>query len=120
MDKGERRKSKAGKLDVDDRKANIGATGFMVKSVNVMKDIVGGKAGRASREAGRVHSNRQHYSMRRAGLSDMSLDTGSYLSGRRDETRSKAAEGFAFEARKGVATGPVDGNVYRVSRFVDL
>ncbi|CAD6585206.1 MAG: hypothetical protein ASARMPRED_002097 [Alectoria sarmentosa] len=105
MDEGERRKSKAGKLEMDDRKANIGATGFMVKSVNVMKDIVGGKAGRASREAlsrpaGSLHRNRQHYSVRRAGLSDMSLDTGRYMCGRRYETRSKAAEGFAFETRR--------------------
>ena len=124
MDEEERRERKAGKFDVDDRKAKIGATGFMVQSVNVMKEIVGENAGQASSEAlsrpaGRVHSNRQHYSMRRAGLSDMSLDTGSYMSGRRYETRSKAAEGFAFEARKGVATWPVDGNVYRVSRFIE-
>lgn len=117
----EGRKFKAGKVEMDDWEADVGATGFMVNSGSVMKNILLGKAGRASRESlseyERVREGSQHHCVRRAGLSDMSPDTGSYMSGSRDEVWTKAAEVFPLESSNGVARGPVDGNGYRASRF---
>lgn len=125
LDQGERRNLKVGKVEMGDKKPKEVATGFMVKSGNVVKNILLGKTGRASRESlsgpmEMVYGGRQHQGIRRAGLSDMGPVTGSYTCGWRDEVWTKAAEGFALESRKGVAKGPVDGNGYRASRFSEL
>ncbi|KAL9134286.1 MAG: hypothetical protein Q9175_004538 [Cornicularia normoerica] len=120
MDDGEGRKSKAGKsLEMEERKRKEGATGFMVKSGSVMRNILQRKASRVSRESSTRpwEVSSQHLHMRRAGLNDMGPDTGSYLSGWRDEVRTKAPKGFAPGSKMGGARGPVGGNRYRASRF---
>lgn len=122
-DDGERRKSKAGKsLEMEDRKRKEGATGFMVKSGSVMRNILQRKASRVSRESStrpweETQVSSQHLHLRRAGLNDMGPDTGSYVSGRRDEVRTKAPKGLSLGSKMGGARGPVGGNRYRASRF---
>lgn len=79
----EMRKLKVGRSD---RELKEGATGFMVKSGSVMRDILLGKESRGSPEswlgqAERVHGGYWGCSVRRAGLSDMGREIGSELTG---------------------------------------
>lgn len=119
-DGGERRRFKAGKvLEVDGRRLKKGATGFMVKSGNAVKDILRGKGGWGSRDSlsgvgERVHGEELGRYVRRAGLSDMGPETGSYTSSRRDDVWTKE---LSLESRRSGAKGPVDVDGYRVSRF---
>ena len=112
IDREEERRNKAARLETGDGKTNEGATGYMVKSGHVMKRIVLEKAGRAPRE----WESSQHLHIRRAGLSDMGPETGSSVSGGRDEVWTRMPDKFSRDSIRGAARGPVDGNRYRVSR----
>lgn len=123
MDKGEKKKLRAGGLlDMDARKPEEGTMGFMATSGDAVKNVLPGKASRASRASlsepaeGFHGENRGRY-VRRAGLSDMGPETGCYIPSWRDEVCAKAAGEFVHESRKSVGKGPVDGNGYRISRF---
>lgn len=123
MDEGERRKYKAAKLDMGDGKRKDGATGFMVKSGNVMRSILLEKASRAQRKSsarpwGVTQTSSQHLHIRRARLNDLGPDAGSNMYGR-DKVWTKAPMRFSRESRKGFVGGPVDGNGYRASRFYE-
>ena len=81
MDGRSRRKFKAGRmLHVGDGKRNENATGFMVKSGNVVKDILRGKTSRGPRDPlwEQVEREYRGHIVRRAGLSDMGPAAGSY------------------------------------------
>ena len=99
MDEGERRNNKAAKLDMGDGKRKDGATGFMVKSGNVMRSILLEKASRAPRKSsarpwGKIQTSSKHLHIRRARLSGIGLDAGSNMSGR-DEVWTKAPKRFS-------------------------
>lgn len=73
MDRGGQRTLKAGRgLGVGDEERKESATGFMVKSGNVMKDILRGKTSRSTRDP-LCEGQREYrgHIVRRAGLSDM-------------------------------------------------
>ena len=84
MDEGGRRMFKAGRvLHVGDGERKESATGFMVKSGNMMNDILRGKTGRGPRDplwepVERGHGEYRGHIVRRAGLSDMGPAAGSY------------------------------------------
>ena len=122
MDEGERKRFKNGKSsERDDRRPKAEATGFMVKSGSVMRDILR-KDSRAPRESSTkpwvgIQTSSQHPYVRRAGLSNMGRYAGSSVSGYCDEMWTEAPEGLALEGRKGDVRWPVDGNGYRASVF---
>ena len=94
-----------------------------VKSRDVMRDMLLGKASRAScgslsGPAEGLHGGCWGQEVRRAGLSDMGRTIGSNTPSWRHGVWTKGLEGSTFERRKGGARGgPVDGSGYRVSRF---
>ena len=103
MDEGERRNNKAVKLDMGGGKRKDGATGFMVKSGNVMRSILLEKASRAPRKSsarpwGKTQTSSQHLHIRRARLSDVGPDVGGNMSGR-DEVWTKAPMRFSLEKK---------------------
>lgn len=94
-----------------------------VKSRDVMRDMLLGKASRASwgslsGPAEGLHGGYWGQEVRRAGLSDMGRTIGSNTPSWRHGVWTKRLEGSTFERRKGGARGgPVHGSGYRVSRF---
>lgn len=123
MDGGAGRKFKAGKvLHVGDGKRKENATGFMVKSGNVMKDILLGKTNRGPRDplweqVERGQGGYRGHIVRRAGLSDMGPAAGSYKTNWQDDVWTEAAGESALESRRGGVKGAFDGDGYRASRF---
>ena len=121
IDVGERMKLKAWEaLGTDDEGAREGATRYMINSGAAVKDVLLGKASRASRgfclgPGKRVQCESWGREVRRAGLSDMGPVICSNMPGRRDEIWAEASEG-SVSRRNGVRW-PVDGDGYRVSRF---
>ena len=118
MGEEERRDRKTLKpSEASDRKPKEEASGFMVRSGSMMRNIIQDEARRATRMPPRSQWKKTHVSgrqnlVRRAGLNDMGPDAGSYMS-ERDEVRTEAPRGSILESRVGGARGPVGGNRYR-------
>ena len=114
----ERRNRKALKLSgVRDRKPKEEASGFMVRSGGVMRNIIQNTARGGTRMPSRSQWKKRRVSgqqglVRRAGLNDMGPEAGGYVS-EWDEVRAEAPKGSILESRICGARGPVGGNRYR-------
>ena len=109
-------------MDMDDMVGKEEAKGFVVKSRDAMKDILLREASGVSwgSVTGPAEGLRGGQEVRRAGLSDMGPLIGSNMPTWRHGIWSKGLERTTFEGRKGGARGgPVDGDGFRVSRFVE-
>lgn len=112
------------KAEIDDRESEESAMGFLVESGNVVRDVLLGKAGRASREystrqSGEMQGSGECREIRRAGLSDMSADIGTYMSSRRDKIWTKTGGDCALESSDSAAKAVVGADGCRVSRFFE-
>ena len=99
-----------------DRQPKEEASGFMVRSGSMMRNIIQDRARRETRMPPRSQWDKGHVLgrqglVRRAGLNDMGPDAGGYVS-EGDEVRSEAPEGSILESRICGARGPAGGNGY--------
>ena len=118
MGEEERRNRKALKpSEARDRRPKEEASGFMVRSGSMMRNIIQDTARRATRMPPRSQWEKMHDSgrqnlVRRAGLNDMGPEAGSYMS-EWDEVKTEAPKGSILESRICGARGPAGGNRYR-------